>query len=126
MTEIPTMRDPDIAERAARGGASGAPSTFGTHRRRNTPGLIGLQARILETVSGRPVLAGTLYGVAAQLNTGASPLREALRELRATGWVAVHSRHGEQMTVRLERRRYAGGAPASGERRQPYADAWVL
>ena len=44
----------------------------------------------------------------------------------APGWLAVHPQPQDWLTVRLERRRYAGGAPATGERRSPHQDAWVL
>jgi hypothetical protein len=127
MTETPAMQESYIAEAGA--GVSPSPPaapSFPMYRRRSTPGLIVLQARILETVAEQPVLAGTISGVASQLSTGASPLREALRGLRAAGWIAVHPQPAEYLTVRMERRRYAGGAPATGERRAPHQDAWAL
>ena len=93
-------------------------------RYRNELGLLGLQQRILDAVAGHRLLSGTLDELATQLNTAVAPLREALRELRAIGWVAVQPRSDGQLRLCLERRHYAGPIPASGERRQAHGAGW--
>jgi hypothetical protein len=94
-------------------------------RYRTELGLLSLQQRILDAVVGHRLLSGTLDELATQLKTAVAPLREALRELCALGWVAVQPRPDGQLRLCLERRHYAGPIPASGERRQSYG-GWVL
>jgi hypothetical protein len=95
-------------------------------QRRDTLGLVGLQQRILDAVAHHRVLSGTLGELAAQLNTGATSLRAALRELGTLGWVAVQIQPDGQLALCLERRHYAGTIPATGERRQSSSAGWML
>ena len=88
--------------------------------------MVSLQGHILDEVAHGVVLLGTLHELADQLGSSVQPLCEALRELRAVGWVAVYLTPDGRLSVRLERRRHTAWEPVPRERRQPRPAAWEL
>lgn len=94
-------------------------------RSRFRSGPITLQGYVLGAIAGGLVGAGTLHEIAAQLSMGRAAFRVALRALRDGGWVAVQLLPGEQMVLRLERRRASTASALTLDRRL-HADAWAL
>jgi DNA-binding transcriptional regulator PaaX len=87
--------------------------------------LVSLQGRILDAVAGGVVLLGSLSEVADRVGASAEQLREALRELRGVGWIAVQLQPGGRLVVRLERRSQRSPRRIPRERRS-HRDAWAL
>jgi len=84
-----------------------------------------MQDRILEELARDGILAGTLDDLASHFEAASDELRARLRQLVEAGMIAVQTKPGDYLTVRLDRRTH-GGLRASRDRRRVRSDAWKL